>query len=160
MQLRFLLALILTQLVLVLYIFAQSFGPISYGLGDLAFLLFEGALILLAFVMILKVGVQGKFGLMHLSMLFGICFVFLGTLTSAIYFITLNAATPVPSLADAFNFLGYVLVAVFALQFVWYFRSAFSRIAGQTYSLTRPSRRRSESSANSTKPSSPDESHG
>ena len=142
--------MILSLALPVLYVIAQDWGVFSAQLADITFILFTGVCALLAFMLVKRVGVDGRLGLMHLGLFTGVLLIFLGAVTNGAYAITLHSATLFPPVADALNFLGYASAALGAFQFLWYFRAAFDEwrfraipllgvvVAGRNLILIRP----------------------
>jgi hypothetical protein len=101
--------------------------------------------------MLVKLGADGRLGIMRVGMFTSMLLVFLGAVADGIYVIILRAAVPVPSVEDGLNFLGYASAAMSGLQFVWYFRAAFGEwryklplflgvlVAGPDFILSHPS---------------------
>ena len=119
-------ALVLSLGLPVFYAIAQYEGVLSAQLFDITFMLFTGSCTLLAFMMVKKIGWHGRLGLTYVGMFTCMLLIFLGAVTEGIYVIILGVATPVPSVQDTLDFLGYASVAIAGLQFLWYFRAAFS----------------------------------
>jgi len=127
LQLRRALASVLALALPILYAIAQYEGVLSIQSANIAFILFTGSCTILAFVIVKKVGTDGRLGFMHVGIFTCMLLIFLGFVTDGIYAIMLRAATPIPSVADALNFLGYASAAVAGLQFLWCFRAAFGQ---------------------------------
>jgi hypothetical protein len=98
-------------------------------LGDVAFILLSGGCVVLAYVSLRKMGWGGKFGVVNLGLFAGMVCVFLGDVTGGIYDILLKVTTPFPSVADGLYLIGYMIVSVAALQFLWFFRAAVRKVA-------------------------------
>jgi len=94
--------------------------------ADVVFMGLSGSCTVLALVVVLKIGWHGKFGIVHLGLFLGMLLVFIGDLSGGIYD-SLWAATPFPSLADAFYLFGYAVVFVTLSRFLWFFRKAINR---------------------------------
>jgi len=106
---------------------AQDLGVLSAQLADITFILFTGVCALLALILVKKVGVGGRLGLMHAGMFTGMLFIFLGAITNGAYAFLFRSATLFSPVADALNFLGYVSAALGGVQFLWCFRAAFCK---------------------------------
>jgi len=89
-------------------------------------MLLSGGCAVLAFVVVRQMGWRGKFGSIHFGLFLGILVVFLGNASDGIYDVTLRA-TPFPSISDVLYLLGYAVVTVTLLEFLWFFRKAVNR---------------------------------
>ena len=97
-------------------------------------MLLSGGCTILAFVVLRRWGWErprGKFGLVYLGLFLGMLFVFFGDVTGGIYDIILRVATPFPSFADVAYLIGYIVVSLALLQFLWFFRDAVGRWASK-----------------------------
>jgi len=110
----------------VLYLLANHSGMLLVQLGDLAFTLFAGSCSILAFLMIRRTGWHSRLGFMYAGMFASMLLIFSGSVVDCYYVFMLQVTVPSPSVADIFNFLGYACAAGAALQFLWYFRTAFT----------------------------------
>jgi hypothetical protein len=121
---RYVLAGSLSIALAVFFAIAESWGRDFVASVDVAFVLLSGSCTILALVVVKKMDLRGKFGLVYFSFFIAMLLVFIGNVADAIYNNILRTAEPFPSLADAFYIVGYAAVALPLLHLLWFYRKA------------------------------------
>jgi len=122
------LAFILSVMLPALYAIVRARDLLLVQVANTAFILFTGSCTILALMMTIRTGAHGRLGRMHVGLLTGMLLICLGALTDGVYAIEFGAPPASPSLADAFNFLGYAFAVLAIFQFLWYFRTMLSKL--------------------------------
>jgi hypothetical protein len=126
MRTRYFVGLVVGALVTLAYFWLQS-SELLVPVTDYVFVLASGVCSILAFLVIWKWGIKGKLGIIYLGLFLGTLLWFLGDTAWTVYETVLQTEIPYPSFADVFYLVGYIPIAIGAVQFLWTFRTGLKR---------------------------------
>jgi hypothetical protein len=111
-----------------LYTVLNWWGAYLVAITDLVFVLVSGLSAFFGLLVVLKLGVRGRFGWVQLGLFLAVFSWFLGDLVWGIYEVGLGVPVPYPSLADIFYLAGYFPAIIGVALFLKVFSRGLSEL--------------------------------